>query len=106
MTTNKEDELKKAIVKSKKEWDEDGTNIRYKNYPELKAELKGIQEGKLQAQQEIIEKIGKWFDKLDESQNRWNLKLNNQEQLAYFDGYKDTIVELKSQIEKELGLKR
>ena len=44
------------------------------------------------------------INKLEEPSNRFNLGLNNQEALAYFDGFSDTKKELKQKIsERENG---
>jgi hypothetical protein len=48
----------------------------------------------------MIKQFKEMIDKLEEPLNRFNLGLDNQEALAYFNGFEDTKKELKSQVEK------
>lgn len=58
-------------------------------------------ENKLEGYKLAKEEFLKMIDELEEPINRWNLGLNNQEMLAYFNGYEDTKIELKAKLEKK-----
>ena len=91
MTTEKEKKIIEEINKG----------IDYSNGNRVWKAVGDLEDIKFEAgEAKAIKKVMKIIKKQKEPSNRWSLKLDNREQLAYFNGYEDTIEELISKIEE------
>lgn len=101
--------IEKSFAPDKLKWEHNlteeskaiaGTLARY-NYESLVDEHnEGIDKAFQEGIKKTLEDVRKLIKKLQEPSNRFNLGLDNQESLAYFNGFEDTKEELKEQINK------